>query len=154
MAAVAFIALLTYRSLQARSIAAQRVTHSLEVVGQLQSILSMVKDGETGERGFLLTGEETYLEPNVNAKAQLPEELKRARELVGDDPEQAQRLAGLEQAVNEKIAEQDQTIALRRKGDVAAAIAHVRTDRGQAVMDRIRSLVTTMEAAERAALAR
>src|SRR3979409_905489 len=93
VAAVAFIALLTYRSLQARSIAAQRVTHSLEVVGQLQSILSMGKDGETGERGFLLTGEETYLEPNVNAKAQLPEELKRARELVGDDPEQAQRLA-------------------------------------------------------------
>jgi CheY-like chemotaxis protein/CHASE3 domain sensor protein len=153
VAAVAFIALLTYRSLQARSIAAQRVTHSLEVVEQLQSILSLVKDGEASQRGFLLTGDETYLEPYVNAKAQLPEQLKKARELVSDDPEQAQRLAGLEQAAKEKVADQDQTIAVRRKGDVVGAIALVRTDRGKTVMDRIRSVATTMDAAERAALA-
>jgi CheY-like chemotaxis protein/CHASE3 domain sensor protein len=153
VAAVAFISLLTYRSLQTRAIAAQRVTHTLEVLQRLESILSLVKDAETGQRGFLLTGEDPYLEPNINAKAQLPEAFRKARELVADDEVQKQRLTALELAVNEKLSELDRTIALRRKGDVAGAVAAVRTDRGQVSMDRIRLMVTTMEATERTALA-
>src|SRR5882757_5552466 len=98
VAAIAFISLLTYRSLQTRSNAEQRVTHTLEVLEQLESILSMVKDAETGQRGFLLTGEDAYLAPNTTAKAQLPEALKKARDLA-DDPVQRQRLAALELAV-------------------------------------------------------
>src|SRR5882724_6013271 len=153
VAAVAFIALLTYRSLQTRTIAAQRVTRTLQVLEQLESILSLVKDAETGQRGFLLTGEDPYLEPNINAKAQLPEAFRKARQLVADDEVQQQRLTALELAVSQKLAELDRVIALRRKGDVAGALAVVRTDRGQASMDRIRSMVTTMEATERMALA-
>jgi CHASE3 domain sensor protein len=152
VAAVAFISLLTYRSLQTRSIAAQRVTRTLQVLEQLESILSLVKDAETGERGFLLTGEDPYLEPNINAKAQLPAAFRSARQLVADDQVQQQRLAALELAINQKLGELDRIIALRRKGDVAAALAAVRTDRGQVSMDRIRSMVTTMEATERTAL--
>jgi CheY-like chemotaxis protein/CHASE3 domain sensor protein len=153
VAAIAFISLLTYRSVQTRSIAAQRVTRTLEVLEQLESILSLVKDAETGERGFLLTGEDPYLEPNINAKAQLPAAFRKARQLVAEDPVQQQRLAALELAVNQKLGELDRIIALRRKGDVAGALAAVRTDRGQVSMDRIRSMVTTMEATERTALA-
>ena len=153
LAAVAFISLLTYRSLQVRAVAAQRVTRTLEVLQQLESILSLVKDAETGQRGFLLTGEDTYLEPNINAKAQLPEAFRKARQLVAEDQVQQQRLRALELAVNEKLSELDRIIALRRKGDVAGASAAVHTDRGQVSMDRIRSMVTTMEATERTALA-
>src|SRR5579864_2132650 len=151
-AAVAFISLLAYRSLQVRAIAAQRVTRTLQVLEQLESILSLVKDAETGQRGFLLTGEDPYLEPNINAKAQLPEAFRKARQLVGEDQVQQQRLQALELAVNGKLSELDRIIALRRKGDVAAALAAVRTDRGQTTMDRIRSMVTSMEATERMAL--
>src|SRR6266702_2367740 len=116
VAAVAFISLLTYRSLQTRSLAAQRVTHTLEVLEQLQSILSLVKDAETGQRGFLLTGEDPYLEPNINAKAQLPEAFRTAGRLVAEDQVQRQRLNTLELAVNDKLAEMDRVIGLRRKG--------------------------------------
>jgi CheY-like chemotaxis protein/signal transduction histidine kinase len=153
VAAVAFISLLTYRSLQTGSLAAQRVTHTLEVLEQLQSVLSLVKDAETGQRGFLLTGEDPYLEPNINAKAQLPEAFRTAGRLVAEDPVQRQRLNAVELAVNEKLSEMDRVIGLRRKGDVAGAIAVIRTDRGQVSMDRIRSMVTTLEAAERTELA-
>src|SRR5882724_10122980 len=118
VAAVAFIALLTYRSLQTRSIAAQRVTRTLQVLEQLESILSLVKDAETGERGFLLTGEDPYLVPNINAKAQLPAAFRSARQLVADDQVQQQRLTALELAINQKHAELDRIVALRRKGDV------------------------------------
>ena len=105
VAAVAFIALLPYQSLKTRSVAARRVTHTLEVMEQLQSVLSLAKDAETGQRGFLLTGEQPYLEPNIAAKAQLPEALKKARDLVQDDPVQAQRLGSLEQTVKDKLTE-------------------------------------------------
>jgi CheY-like chemotaxis protein/CHASE3 domain sensor protein len=152
VAAIAFIALLTARSLQTRSLAAGRVTHTLQVIGQLQDVLSLAKDAETGQRGFLLTAEDPYLEPLINAKTLLPEEISKTQELVANDPVQAQRLKTLEQAVKDKIAELDQTIVSRRKGDMAGALAVVRTDRGKALMDRIRSLVTTMDATERAAL--
>src|SRR6266581_5956811 len=96
VAAVAFISLLAYRSLQTRTDAAQRVTRTLQVLEQLESILSLVKDAETGQRGFLLTGEEPYLEPNVAAKAQLPEVLTKTRRLIADDPVEQQRLSALD----------------------------------------------------------
>src|ERR1700742_2541171 len=101
VAAVALISLLTYQSLQTRSAAAQRVTHTLSVMDELQTILSLGKDAETGQRGYLLTGEDLYLEPFVNARDQLPVELKKARDLVASDPEQTQRLGNLEQAVQD-----------------------------------------------------
>jgi CheY-like chemotaxis protein/CHASE3 domain sensor protein len=153
VAAVIFIALLTFRAMQTRSIAAQRVTHTLEVVEQLQSVLSFAKDAETGQRGFLLTGEDPYLEPFNIAKTQLPEDLRKTQDLLSDDPVQMQRQKGLDQAVKDKLTELDQTIQLKRKGDSSGALTIVRTDRGKVIMDRIRSLVTTMEASERAALA-
>ncbi len=153
VAAVAFISLLTYRALQARANAAQRVTHTLETVDQLETILSLVKDAETGQRGYLLTGEESYLEPNINAKAQLPGVLSRARALVADDPVQQQRMTGLDGMLKERLTELDQAAAVRRKGDVLGAVAQVRTDRGKVLMDGIRSVVTTLEATERASLA-
>jgi CheY-like chemotaxis protein/CHASE3 domain sensor protein len=152
-AAVAFIALLTYHALQTRSAAAFRVTHTLQVIEQLQQIISLAKDAETGQRGYLLTGEAAYLEPFSNAKAELPAALRNAHDLVEGDPEQLQRLENLEQAVEDKLTELDQTIALRNKGDAAAALSLVRSDKGKVLMDRVRSVVTTMAAGERAALA-
>jgi CheY-like chemotaxis protein/signal transduction histidine kinase/CHASE3 domain sensor protein len=152
VAAIAFISLLTYRSLQTRSVAAGRVTHTLQVMEQLETILSLAKDAETGQRGFLLTGEEPYLEPFANAKSQLPEGIHAAHDLVESDPVQAQRLENLDQAVKDKLAELNQTISLRRKGDTVGALSITRSDHGKVLMDRIRSLVTTMSAAERAAL--
>jgi CheY-like chemotaxis protein len=152
VAAVAFIALLTYRSLETRSMAAKRVTHTLQVMDQLETILSLTKDAETGQRGYLLTGEDTYLEPFSDAKLQLPDELHKAYDLVEGDPVQLQRLKNLEQEVKDKLLELDQTIALRQKGETSAALSVVRSDRGKAHMDRIRQLATTMAASERGAL--
>ncbi|MBS0419340.1 MAG: response regulator [Proteobacteria bacterium] len=152
VAAVAFIALLTWQSLKARSVAAVRVTHTLQVLEQLQQIMSLAKDAETGQRGYLLTGEDQYLEPFNNAKSQFPEEMRKAFDLVDADPVQVQRLKNLDQAVKDKFAELDQTVALRGKGETSSALSVVRTDKGKVLMDRIRSVVTTMSASERSAL--
>jgi CHASE3 domain sensor protein len=69
--AVVVVGLLSYGSVQASMFNAQRVTHALEVIEQLQTVLSTMKDAETGQRGFLLTGDASYLGPYTNAKETL-----------------------------------------------------------------------------------
>ena len=56
--AVVLIAFFSFRSLQTRASTAELVTHTIEIGQQLQTLLSAVKDAETGQRGFLLTGNE------------------------------------------------------------------------------------------------
>src|ERR1700733_1348488 len=72
---IAVIALLTYRSLEARAEAAEAINHTNDVQDQLHRFLSMMKDAETGQRGFLLTGEDSYLAPYGVAVAAVPDEI-------------------------------------------------------------------------------
>jgi CheY-like chemotaxis protein/signal transduction histidine kinase/CHASE3 domain sensor protein len=152
--AVALIALFTYRSLETREDAVLRFTHTLEVMAQLESLQSSLKDAETGERGFLLTGDETYLDPYNRARAALPGQFTTVRsQTVASTPEQRQRLDTLEGLAAEKMTDMEETITLRRAGNGAAALALVRRNGGKATMDRIRAVVSDMETAERALLA-
>ena len=141
LAAVAASAFFIYQSLQTRRVAADRVSHTLEVIQQLEGRLSTLKDAETGQRGFLLTGEERYLEPYTAAAAPLPGEIRRrCATLTGDNPQQLQRLDTLDAAHDGQARpSSSETIALRRAGDAAAGARVVRTDRGKASMDRVRA---------------
>ena len=147
--AIFLIAFFSYQSLQSRDEARARVSRTLEVIEQLQSLLSTMKDAETSQRGFLLTGQESYLSPYGNAKAEHPGKLKRLGELVADNPLQQQRLNTLQQLMKQKFEELDQTIALRRQGQTGEAMAIVLSDRGKLVMDNIRELLSNMQAEER-----
>ncbi|RZL10443.1 MAG: GAF domain-containing protein [Rubrivivax sp.] len=150
--AVVIIAFFSYRSLQSSADTAARVTHTLEVMEQLQALLSTLKDAETGQRGYLLTGSEAYLDPYTNARADLAVELKALRALTADNPRQLQRLDTLQQMTQLKMTELAETIALRRAGNVADAVALVRTDRGKAAMDRLRAVLGEMRAEEQGLL--
>src|SRR5262245_19192642 len=109
--AVAASAFVIYQTLQTRRIAADRVSHPLEVIQQVEAILSSLKAAETGQRDFLLTGEERYLEPYVTARTELPGELRSLRNLLADSPQQLSRLDTLEQLTTEILAEVEQLIA-------------------------------------------
>ncbi len=137
--AIAIIALSTYRSLDSRENAAEGVRHTLEVIQQLEGLMSALKDAETGQRGFLLTGDEKYLEPYANATAALPGNVNALRRLMANDTLQLQRLETLQGLIANKMQELAESIAIRRSGDAAEAIGMVRSDRGLAVMDRIRA---------------
>jgi CheY-like chemotaxis protein/CHASE3 domain sensor protein len=153
VAAVAIIALLSYQSLRATTASAASLTQTIEVLGRLDGLLSTLKDAETGQRGFLLTGEESYLAPYTDAKDALPAEFTSLRALLVDRPEQRRRLDTLEAAANLKMAELESTVVQRRAGKPDAALAIVRTDRGKIYMDRIRAEVSEMEAVERQLIA-
>src|SRR5262249_50278300 len=68
IAAVVLIALFPYRALQANGAAAALVTHTQDVIAETQAVLSSLKDAETGQRGFLLARDESYLTPYADAK--------------------------------------------------------------------------------------
>ncbi|WP_198651368.1 response regulator [Dyella sp. C11] len=123
----------------------QKVIQSQETVTALNEILSSVQDAETGQRGFLLTGNERYLEPYRAALASIPARVDTIRTLTRDNPRQQQRLKELSGRLDDKLAELKDTIELRRSRGLEAALAVVNTDRGKAGMDAIRTQLGHMQ---------
>ena len=120
---------------QAGSIAAT----ASETSRRLELLLSTLTEAESGQRGYLLAGRESYLAPFAAARARLPDALAAATAslaVVGQLPATSRVLRSL---VDAKIAELEETIALQRAGHAAEALAVVETDRGKATMDIIRN---------------
>lgn len=124
------------------------VAHSHKVKETLAETLSALKDAETGQRGFLLTDEERYLEPYNQALQTIPGDIQQLRQLTSDNPSQQTRIATLQGAVTNKLSELAETIALRRQGKQQAALAVVLTDRGKNFMDDIRRVIAEMDQEE------
>jgi CheY-like chemotaxis protein/signal transduction histidine kinase/CHASE3 domain sensor protein len=137
-----------YRNLQTLSEDNQKIVHSHDVIATLDELLSSAQDAETGQRGFLLTDNEKYLEPYNNAVSTLPSLIDRAAQLTSDNPAQQVRIAPLRQHVEAKLAELKETIDLRRTQGAEAALAIVNTDRGKAEMDAIRAQLDAMDRVE------
>src|SRR6204780_3517259 len=114
--------------------------------------MSNVKDAETGQRGYLLTGNETYLEPYLAADASVYNVIKQLRDMTADSPDQARRLDQATTLVQSKMAELKQTIELRRTQGFDAAEKIVAASQGKVFMDKLRQVVTEMDTAERASL--
>jgi len=147
--AVAVIAVLSYTTLQSTTSSATALLRVIETMAQLQAVVSTLKDAETGQRGYLLTGRESYLEPFTNARGALPGEIGALHRLLDDDPEQRKRLAELAVLAGDKMKELEETVALGRAGRTDEALELVRTDRGKNLMDGIRSQIDDMLTSER-----
>ena len=135
---------IAYLNLRTISDDNERISHSHDVIEALQKVLSSAQDAETGQRGYLLTGNETYLEPYASAVVDLPTQLDRIAGLTRDDPVQQQHVGPLRAYVTAKLAELKQTIDLRRAGGLAEALSIVNTDSGKSSMDAIRNQLGVM----------
>lgn len=121
-------------------------------IADLNELLSTVKDAETGQRGYLLTGNEVYIQPYNTAVAVLPKQLDLLRDRLGDDSDQLGRLADLERTLTAKMQELSATIAQRRSGAQNQAYDEVRSNRGQELMESVRRRVAEMQEHERLTL--
>jgi len=99
-----------------------------------------LQDMETGQRGFILTSDESYLEPYVAGRADVIPSYESLKSVLGDRQEAA-RIEQLGQAITDKIDEIDETISLHRAGRTAEAIEIIRTNRGKAAMDEARAVL-------------
>ena len=108
-----------------------------------------LQDVETGQRGFLLTLDETYLEPFNDARSRILPAYERMKAVLEPYPQADEPMARLLEGIETKISELDRTIELAREGRRDEAVAIVRTDRGKAIMDEARTLFTAViEAAD------
>jgi len=124
------------------------VLHSNELLLALDNVLSLVKDAESGQRGYVITGRAEYLEPYRAAIASIPAQLDLLERLAGDDPVQRRLMADVRRRVGAKLGELELTVGLRdRKGfdltrDVIALGA------GRAEMEALRATAAEMAAHE------
>jgi methyl-accepting chemotaxis protein len=141
-----------YTSINKLSSTAQWVTHTHEVLEHIASVLSLLKDAETGQRGYVITGEEPFLEPYRTGSGDVLNVIKELRKLTADNPAQQKRLDSIEAPVAAKLAELKQTIDLRAKGSVDEAFKIVRSGEGKRFMDDIRRILGEMDDEERGLL--
>ncbi len=146
VAAVASFTLILQRT-------ADQVRDNFAVSLALSDLISTLTDAETGQRGYLLTGDEHYLAPYAAARDNI---IKRLMDVEGSSEAAAlgSNLPELHKAIDAKFAELAETIALYRSGNRDAALAIVKSDRGKLIMDHVRAILTSLRAAQQAALAR
>jgi methyl-accepting chemotaxis protein len=126
------------------------VAHTHQVRIELADMLSELKDAETGQRGYLLTGEESYLEPYKATLTTLKTSLDDVKKLTADNPDQQRRLATIGSLADSKLAELKQTIDLRRTQGLDAALKVVLTNEGKTLMDQLRNVIAEADHEEQA----
>ncbi|CAB5703979.1 Signal transduction histidine-protein kinase BarA [Delftia tsuruhatensis] len=124
-----------------RAQAVEAMDRTTLAMRQLSLLNASLKDAETGQRGFLLTGDPAYLQPYQQARDAMGKQLEVLKARTSSDAVQHKLLAQIEDITNQKLRELQETIDLRRAGDLDAAMALVRLDLGKNAMDRLRELV-------------
>ncbi|HVE15730.1 MAG TPA: CHASE3 domain-containing protein [Chthoniobacterales bacterium] len=125
-------------------------TQSRDKLEALATLDILLRDAETGQRGFVITGNETYLEPNRNAHSALTTTLDRLKELCVDDTNETVLVSNLRRDIKTKLDEMDATITLRRDKGFEAAAAVVNTNQGKQLMDDMRTAIGSFRSDEAA----
>ena len=118
--------------------------HTYEVLNLLDNAVGRLSDAETGQRGYLLTGEESYLEPYRAAIKNMDQTIGNLKRLTSDNPNQQKRIQTLEPLVEKKLAELQRTSDLRKNEGLAAANRVVLEGSGKQATDEIRAIIAEM----------
>ena len=128
------------------------VRQSLEQRASLRLLMRGMQDAETGQRGFLLTGDESYLEPYLAGREDAERELSNIDRFAASDAARVAEAHRLRELVAAKLDELQVTIDLRRNGRGNVALERVRAGRGKALMDEFRAMIAAAEAREQGAV--
>ena len=114
-----------------------------DVIVQAERLLSALKDAETGQRGFVITGDGRYLDPYESARSRLQGEIDRLRDLKNVTVP-IRELDAIQALVQTKLDELGEVIALRRSGGFEAAAARLQQGAGKETMDELRKRVSAV----------
>jgi len=134
-----------YRTTAALRSAAEWVAHTRQVQSDLSDLLSAMHEVEAGQRGFVITGNPHFLEHRGAASEAVATWLADLRSLTADNPQQQAWVADLEDLTARKMAFSEHVLELRNQEGFAAAAALINTEEGRALMDRIQTLIDTMQ---------
>ncbi|HEY8164800.1 MAG TPA: PAS domain S-box protein [Gemmatimonadaceae bacterium] len=143
----------SYFTVVRASRATSLVAHADEVLLERERLLSTLKDAETGARGYVLTGEETFLDPYYSAVEQVPRSLENLRRLTADHPRQQPRIDTLESVARQSVELNEQIVRFRRRQGFDEAHRLIESGQSKIVMDHARALLAEIESEERTVLA-
>jgi two-component system sensor kinase FixL len=129
-----------------------QVVQAQTMLTSLEEVLAVVTEAEARERGFLITGDESYLQRYHVAVQQVPEIFERLDQLIGNDSNWKRTLASLRHGVNARIDELDAAIDLQQSNGFEAARLAVLNNNGRQLMREMRRLVDKMQGHQRALL--
>src|SRR5712664_3105943 len=143
-AILVFVGWQSYRNTARFAEASEWRKHTYEVLRNLDETVARLVDAETGQRGYLLTGVDAYLEPYRAAIKNIDQTIGHLKSLTSDNPNQQKRIQVLEPLVEKKLAELQRTIDLRKNNGLAAANRVVLEGSGKQAMDQIRAIIAEM----------
>jgi PAS domain S-box-containing protein len=129
---------------------AERTTlaHSYERRAEIQTVALMLKDAESSQRGYVITGDRAFLRRHDMAAAAIDAELAHLRQIFAGQPDQLERLVQLDAEAHAKFAVMAKTREVRDAQGLEAAAAVVRARSGEILMERLRTITDAMSDAE------
>jgi PAS domain S-box-containing protein len=145
--------LVSYVALRASAAASHAIADTEDTMLSLERVLSVARDAETGQRGFLLTGDVQYLQPYYAAIASLSDRMAKLRSKLSGDPAAGRQFDDLQRLIRAKTDELTSTIDVDQGGSHAAALATVAGGLGKRTMDLIRARIGELQDAQTLLLA-
>nr|WP_121270039.1 response regulator [Pedobacter schmidteae] len=137
--------LASYLSIKNLIRSGEMVGHSNEVISKLEGVISTLKDAETGQRGYLLTGEKDFLTPYVGARQNALDLLEAIGRETRDNPVQQRNVKKLEEVINERLLILKKTVDIKKRGGTVGVAELVN---GKVYMDAARNLIKEMSREE------
>ena len=141
-------AFVSYRSVRRVALNNQRVLKTTHTLAQLQDILATIQDAEAGQRGYIITGQESYLVPYSLARLTVEQQQKELRDLI-DEPDILRKLQPLRGQIEARLLSLEQTVELRRTRGLDAARERIESGEGTRKMYSIRRTLEKLDSSER-----
>jgi len=135
---------ISYRAMVASGESDRSLRHTDEVLEQLQGLLSSMERIESSDRGFILTGEESYIESYRASRLSAEQTEAAVRNLTQDNPKQQRQLPALERLAGQKIQYSETVIALRRTKGLQAAVDFFQSGAGRQIMEQYEGVIREM----------
>jgi PAS domain S-box-containing protein len=150
--ALVFMGGMSYRSVERLRADAEWVDHTHQVISLLRQLLLSLTEAETIHRGYMISGNEAFLQPYDAALGEVDNTLRQLRTATGDNPAQQKRLDALEPLIAARISYFKEVADLRRTQGPQAAQALIATGRGRELRENIHTIISNMEDLENAFL--
>src|SRR5580704_6244552 len=134
-----------WRAAQSSIAASEAIARNKDTLLSLDRALSAVRDAESGQRGYLLTEKDNYLQPYNGAVSDLPSRLSQLRASVSGDAASVRQVDQLQAAIAAKMEELANTIRLQQSAGHDAAMAEVLTDRGMQLMAAVVEQISALQ---------
>ncbi|MFN6472953.1 MAG: response regulator [Nostoc sp. SerVER01] len=154
LAILTSIGLISYQSTNELIQTSRQENHTYQVLSQIEELNLQLTNAETGQRGYIITGEQRYLEPYNATMQSLTQKFKELQKLTADNPNQQNRLEMLEPLLTERMAVMKNVIDLRQSQGLEIAQQAIITDEGKRLMDQIQKLLQAMKNEENVLLKR